>query len=110
MGSSPSWADALLQYLRLSPVAPESAAAANGTRQRIDMKPKVKSEETRLLILETALGLFRKNSFEKTTMRDIASTAGVALGAAYYYYDSKDAMVLAFYEKAQKEMEPELRG
>jgi AcrR family transcriptional regulator len=74
------------------------------------MKPKVKSEETRMLILDTALGLFRKQGFEKTTMREIASSAGVALGAAYYYYDSKDAMVLAFYERAQKEMEEEIRA
>ena len=37
-------------------------------------------------------------------MRDIAAEAGVALGAAYYYFDSKDALVMAFYERAQAEM------
>jgi AcrR family transcriptional regulator len=74
------------------------------------MKTKVKSEETRMLILDTALGLFRKQGFEKTTMREIASAAGVALGAAYYYYDSKNAMVLAFYERSQSEMEQEIRA
>jgi len=74
------------------------------------MKTKVKSEETRALILHTALGLFRKQGFEKTTMREIASAAGVALGAAYYYYDSKDAMVLDFYRRAQSEMEAEVRA
>jgi AcrR family transcriptional regulator len=31
-------------------------------------------------------------------MREIATSAGVATGAAYYYFDSKDAIVLAFYE------------
>jgi AcrR family transcriptional regulator len=74
------------------------------------MKAKAKSEETRGLILDTALGLFRKNGFEETTMREIASEAGVALGAAYYYYDSKHALVMAFYERAQREMEPEIRA
>lgn len=74
------------------------------------MKTRVKSEETRMLILDTALGLFRKQGFEKTTMREIASAAGVALGAAYYYYESKDAMVLAFYERAAQEMEREVRS
>jgi len=74
------------------------------------MKTKVKTEETRMLILDTALGLFQKNGFEKTTIREIASAAGVALGAAYYYYDSKDAMVMAFYERAQREMEAEIRN
>ncbi len=74
------------------------------------MKTKAKSEETRALILDTALGLFRKNGFAETTMREIASAAGVALGAAYYYYDSKHALVMAFYERAQREMEPEIRA
>jgi AcrR family transcriptional regulator len=32
--------------------------------------------------------------------------AGVAGGAAYYYFDSKDAIVLAFYDQARREMEP----
>lgn len=36
-------------------------------------------------------------------MRDIGKEAGVALGAAYYYFDSKDALVMAFYERAQHE-------
>ncbi|MGH9593935.1 MAG: TetR family transcriptional regulator, partial [Bryobacteraceae bacterium] len=41
-------------------------------------------------------------------MREIAVAAGVATGAAYYYFDSKDAIVLAFYDQAQKDMEPRL--
>lgn len=41
-------------------------------------------------------------------MRQVASEAGVALGAAYYYFDSKDAIVMAFYEQAQNEMAPAL--
>jgi len=39
-------------------------------------------------------------------MREIASEAGVATGAAYYYFESKDAIVLAFYDEAQRAMEP----
>ena len=50
-----------------------------------------RSEETRQNILSAALDLFRRNGFEKTTMREIASEAGVALGSAYYYVDSKEA-------------------
>jgi AcrR family transcriptional regulator len=65
-----------------------------------------KSEETRNRILEAALALFRKSSFEKTTMRDIARESDVALGAAYYYFDSKDALVMGFYERAQQELAP----
>lgn len=38
-------------------------------------------------------------------MREIAQESRVALGAAYYYFDSKDALVMAFYERAQRELD-----
>ncbi len=65
-----------------------------------------KSEETRTRILESALAVFRERGFEAATMREIALRAEVATGAAYYYFDSKDAIVLAFYDRAQLEMVP----
>lgn len=69
-------------------------------------KTKVKkSEETKRKILATALELFRENGFEQTTMRDIAEKAGMALGAAYYYFDSKEKFVLAYYHQTLEEME-----
>ena len=70
------------------------------------MKPKTKSDETRARILDAAMNLFRDRGFEETTMREIAAGAGVATGAAYYYFESKDAIVLAFYDQAQQDMEP----
>ena len=65
-----------------------------------------KSEETRTRILDAALTLFRERGFENTTMREIAKEAGVALGGAYYYFDSKDALVMGFYERSQAELVP----
>jgi AcrR family transcriptional regulator len=67
-----------------------------------------KSEATRARILEAALHVFRERGFQAATMREIASEAGMALGAAYYYFDSKDAIVTAFYEQAQQKMVPEI--
>jgi AcrR family transcriptional regulator len=67
-----------------------------------------KSEETRTRILEAALRIFQQNGFERATMREIATEAGVAVGAAYYYFESKDAIVTAFYERAQREMAPHI--
>ena len=67
-----------------------------------------KSEATRARILEAALLVFRERGFQAATMREIAAEAGMALGAAYYYFESKDAIVMAFYERAQQQMEPEL--
>jgi AcrR family transcriptional regulator len=63
-----------------------------------------KSDETRGRILEAALSVFRERGFERATMREIATEAGVALGAAYYYFDSKDAIVMAFYAREQAAM------
>jgi AcrR family transcriptional regulator len=63
-----------------------------------------KSEQTRARILAAALAVFRERGFEAATMREIAAAAGMAVGAAYYYFDSKDALVMAFYEQAQEEM------
>jgi len=70
------------------------------------MGAKLKSAETRARILEAALALFRKRGFEQTTMREIAAEAGMAVGAAYYYFESKEALVMEFYNNAQKAMEP----
>lgn len=71
-------------------------------------KPGSKSEETRARILEAALRVFRERGFERATMREVALEAGVALGAAYYYFDSKDAIVMAFYEQSQDRMKGDI--
>lgn len=63
----------------------------------------VKAEETRNRILDAALRLFRERGFAETTMRDVAAEAGVATGAAYYYYRSKEELVLAFYVRTDQE-------
>ena len=60
-------------------------------------------QETRARIHAAALALFRKKGFDATTMRDIATAGGVALGAAYYYFPSKEAIVLAYYERTHRE-------
>src|ERR1700739_5066309 len=61
-----------------------------------------RAEDPRRRIYEAAMELFREKGFEETTMRDIAANAGVALGGTYYYYSSKDAIVLAFYREMQE--------
>ena len=61
------------------------------------------SEETRRHILETALALFRERGFEDTTIREIARRADLSLGAAYYYFHSKEALVGAYYDYVQQE-------
>jgi AcrR family transcriptional regulator len=69
-------------------------------KQRENANPTAKkSEETRSLILETALELFTERGYEDTTMRAIAEEAGVALGNTYYYFRSKEHLIQAFYDR-----------
>ncbi|MBA2891907.1 TetR family transcriptional regulator [Nonomuraea soli] len=56
---------------------------------------------SREVIVETALRLFRERGYEATTMRAIAAEAGVSVGNAYYYFASKEALIQAYYDRAQ---------
>ena len=60
-----------------------------------------RGEQTRQLILDTALRLFRERGYAETTMRAIAKEAGVAVGNAYYYFDSKEHLIQGFYDRNQ---------
>ena len=73
-------------------------------------KATAKAEETGQRILDSALALFREEGFDTATMREIAVKAGVATGAAYYYYPSKEAIVLDFYQRACEEMQPKIEA
>ena len=62
-----------------------------------------KGGQTRARILESALNLFLERGYEETTMRVVAEAAGVSLGNAYYYFESKEQLVQAFYERSHRE-------
>jgi AcrR family transcriptional regulator len=62
-----------------------------------------KGEQTKALILNTALDLLRDHGYEKTTMRAIADQAGVSLGNAYHYFNSKEHLIQAFYHRTHEE-------
>ena len=62
-----------------------------------------KGEQTRALILNTALDLLQEHGYEKTTMRAIAKKAGVSLGNAYHYFDTKEHLIQAFYHRTHQE-------
>jgi AcrR family transcriptional regulator len=63
----------------------------------------IKSAQTRQLVADVALKMFREIGFEKTTMRAIAQEAGVSVGNAYYYFASKDELVQELYIQVQNE-------
>lgn len=62
-----------------------------------------KSEQTRALILETAMRLFQERGYDKTTMRAIAQEAGVSVGNAYYYFAGKEHLIQGFYDRIAAE-------
>jgi len=62
-----------------------------------------RGERTRHLIVETALRLFREQGYDRTTMRAIATAAGLSPGNAYYYFPSKQHLVQHFYAEIQVE-------
>ena len=60
-----------------------------------------KAARTRSAIIDAALRLFRERGYDATTMRAIATEAGVSVGNAYYYFESKEQLVQGFYDRAQ---------
>jgi AcrR family transcriptional regulator len=68
-----------------------------------------KSEQTRALILETAMRLFQERGYDKTTMRAIAKEAGVSVGNAYYYFEGKEHLIQGFYDRIAAEHQAAVR-
>ncbi|HEV8136791.1 MAG TPA: TetR family transcriptional regulator [Pyrinomonadaceae bacterium] len=62
-----------------------------------------KGDQTKALILETALEIFHERGYEQTTMRAIARKANLSLGNAYYYFHSKEHLIQAFYHRTHEE-------
>jgi AcrR family transcriptional regulator len=65
--------------------------------------PTAKAEETRARILDAALALFERHGYDGTTMRMVAEEASVSLGSTYYYFASKEYLLLAFYDRLHAE-------
>lgn len=62
-----------------------------------------KSAQTFERVLRVATEQFRVKGFHGTTMRDLARESEMGLGALYYYFRSKEELVLRFYEHSSRE-------
>ena len=60
-----------------------------------------KSEVTRQAITAIALRSFAERGYDATTIRLIASEAGISVGNAYYYFPTKNHMVQELYVRVQ---------
>lgn len=54
--------------------------------------------ETRTRLYAIAVDLIATRGWQETTLRDVATEAGVSVGLLYRYFPSKRAIVLAFYD------------
>jgi AcrR family transcriptional regulator len=53
-----------------------------------------KGAQTRERILDTALELFTRQGYDKTSLRDIADQLGITKAALYYYFERKDQLLV----------------
>ena len=64
------------------------------------------SEKRKSQILDAAMDTFAKKGFHKTRMSDIADSSGLSKGTLYWYFDSKDTIILELLDRV---FEPELK-
>ena len=92
--------------LLLLPALPSPAQRGDkfmsATRKRRSANTQ-KGDQTKALILETALEIFHERGYEQTTMRAIARKANLSLGNAYYYFHSKEHLIQAFYHRTHEQ-------
>lgn len=68
------------------------------------MKQEIKSERSRRLILDAALDLFSHQGYRSTSVRDIATHAGVSTGNLYHHFPEKETMYLALFDEYWSEI------
>jgi len=51
------------------------------------------TESGRDRITDAAAGLFLRNGYAQTSLRDIAAAVGIKAGSIYYHFDSKEALL-----------------
>jgi AcrR family transcriptional regulator len=66
---------------------------------------RIKSDDTRARIMETAEALFRRLGFAKTTVADIAAELGMSPANIYRFFASKNAIVEAICKRCLSEVE-----
>ena len=62
-------------------------------------KTKEEAEKTRARILASALSLFVKKGYERTTFTDIAARLRMTKGAVYWHFETKEALLVALVEE-----------
>lgn len=72
--------------------------------RRSNDRVRQRSEARRLEILHAAARVFRRRGLADAGMREIAEEAGLSPGNLYYYFDSKDELLLFCQERTLEHM------
>ena len=86
--------------MRFVSLHPES-----GTRTAMNPQVKLRPDDTRARIMETADALFRRMGFAKTAVADIAAELGMSPANVYRFFSSKNAIVEAICRRCLAEVE-----
>ena len=62
-------------------------------------RTKEEAERTRTRILASALALFAKRGYDRTTFNDIAARLKMTKGAVYWHFESKEALLMALLDE-----------
>lgn len=65
----------------------------------------LQADATRKKIYDVAVKLMEDKGFQKTTIEEIASKAGVSVGTFYHYFKSKEAVFFDLFKKADEYFE-----
>src|SRR2546422_9349971 len=71
--------------------------------------PRRRREETRRRLMESALGVFARNGYERATVDEIVREAGFSKGAFYVHFESKDDLFWAMLEERIQAQQEALR-
>lgn len=71
-------------------------------------KTKEEADRTRTRILASALALFVKKGYERTTFNDIAARLKMTKGAVYWHFESKEALLIALVDEMLTKFERQI--
>ena len=72
------------------------------------MQEVLKDERIRAEIIDAAEGLFQRYGLKKTSMEEIAESAGKGKSTLYYYFKNKDELFFSVLDKECKSLQQEL--
>ena len=65
---------------------------------------KISTEEKKAMIIQNFVSLLQQYGIEKVTLNDVAEKSGLTKSALYYYFDSKETLMIASFKKYRSTM------